>query len=157
MEPHDWARFLRDRLDQTGPHAPLDGFTRGGYRLVYTETASDWIKAYEKTRKLTDLTYSGGLVISADGTIAGVMWDSPAFNAGLTVGTRLIAVEGRAYDAEDLKAAIKARVSPLSLLVRTGDAFRTVALVYPDGLRYPSLLKTGSGAGSLEALLAPRR
>jgi predicted metalloprotease with PDZ domain len=156
VQPHDWAKFLQDHLDNTSQHAPLDGFTRGSYRLVYTDTPTDWIKGYEKARKITDLSYSGGLIIAADGTIAGVMWDSPAFDAGLTVGTKLVAVEGRAYDAEDLKAAIKAKFSPLSLLVRTGDAFRTVSFSYTGGLRYPSLVKSGTGASSLEALLAPR-
>jgi predicted metalloprotease with PDZ domain len=156
VQPHDWAGFLRDHLESMSPHAPLDGLTRGGYRLVYTETPSDWIKGIEKVRKVTDLSFSGGLVIGADGMIAGVAWDSAAFNAGLTVGTKLVAVDGRAYEAEDLRAAIKAKVSPLSLLVRTGDAYRTVAFIYTGGLRYPSLVKVGSGASRLDALLAPR-
>src|SRR5690606_18367274 len=39
VHPHDWATFLRTRLDASGPDAkaPLDGLTRGGYRLSYTD------------------------------------------------------------------------------------------------------------------------
>ena len=103
------------------------------------------------------LRYSGGFVLGKEGEITEVAWDSPAFNAGLSVGTKLIAVNGRALDTDRLKGAIKSRKSPLSLLVRTGDVYRTVELNYNDGLRYPTLEKTGTGQGSLDALLAPKR
>jgi len=156
VQTNDWAAFLRARLENVGDHAPLDGITRGGYRLVYTETPSDWFKSYEKVRKITDLTYSGGLVLDKEGSIIETAWDSPAFNAGLTVGTKLIAVNNRAFDADQLKTAIKAKKSPLSLLVRTGDIYRTIELNYDGGLRYPNLEKTGQGPGSLEALLSPK-
>jgi len=156
VQPYDWAKFLRDRLENTSQHAPLDGLTRGGYELVYTDTPTEWTKGYEKQRKVTDLSYSGGFVLSRDGEFVGVVWDSAAFNAGLTVGTKLVAVDGRSYDADDLKASIKAKKSPLSLLVRTGDIYRTVVFDYAGGLRYPKLSKTGTGAGSLDALLLPK-
>ncbi|MDB6114057.1 MAG: peptidase domain protein [Lacunisphaera sp.] len=157
VQPHDWATFLHERVDKISEHAPLEGFTRGGYRLVYTDTATDWFKSNEKKRKITDLSYSGGLTLGAEGAILGVAWDSPAFNAGLTVGTKIIALSNRAFDADQFKAAIKAK-KPLNLLVRTGDIFRTVELNYHDGLRYPRLEKIpGSpAAGSLDALLAPK-
>src|SRR6478672_928707 len=37
--PHDWATFLRSRLDAVGPDAkaPLDGIARAGYRLTYVD------------------------------------------------------------------------------------------------------------------------
>jgi len=156
VQPYDWARFLRDRLENTSQHAPLDGLGRGGYQLIYTDTPSDWFKSYEKLRKVTDLSYSGGIALGKNGEITGVVWDSPAFDAGLTVGTTLIAVDGRAYDVDDLKETIKSKKSPVSLLVRTGDIFRTVVLNYDGGLRYPNLKKTDVAAGSLDALLAPK-
>jgi predicted metalloprotease with PDZ domain len=156
VQTNDWAAFLQARLEHVSDHAPLDGFTRGGYRLVYTDTPTEWFKANEKARKITDLTYSGGFVLGKEGDVAEVAWDSPAFNAGLTVGAKLIAVNGRALDTDQLKTAIKARKSPLSLLVKTGDIFRTIALNYDGGLRYPKLEKTGSGPSSLDTLLAPK-
>ncbi len=156
VQSNDWAAFLQARLEHVSDHAPLDGFARGGYRLVYTDTPTEWFKSNEKARKITDLTYSGGFVLGKEGEITEVAWDSPAFNAALTVGTKLIAVNGRALDTDQLKAAIKARKSPLSLLVKTGDIYRTIALNYDGGLRYPKLEKTGSGPSSLDALLAPK-
>jgi hypothetical protein len=156
VQAYDWAQFLRDRLVTVRPHAPLDGLSRGGYQLVFTDTESDWLKALETEEDYTDLRYSVGLLIGKDAEITGVIWDGPAFNAGLTVGTKLIAVDGRAYDVDDLKAAIKAEESPLSLLVRTGDRFRTVALSFDGGLRYPALKKIDPHAHSLDDLLAPK-
>lgn len=156
IQPNDWDTFLRTRVDETTAQAPLDGITRGGYRLVYTDTPTNWFKASETSRKVTDLSFSVGFVINRDAQITAVGWDSPAFDAGITVGTRIIAVNGRAYDSDDLKQAIKAKRAPLSLLVRTGDIFRTVELTYTDGLRYPKLEKTGEAPASLDALLAPK-
>jgi predicted metalloprotease with PDZ domain len=156
VQPYDWASFLHTRLDNVSTNAPLDGFTRGGYHLVYTDTPTDWFKASEKERKTTDLTYSVGFTLGKEGDVTGVAWNGPAFNAGLTVGSKLIAVNGHALDTDQLKAAIKAKKSPLSLLVKTGDIYRTIDLNYDGGLRYPKFEKTGTGPSSLEALLSPK-
>ena len=156
VQPYDWAGFLHQRLDVVSDHAPLDGFARGGYQLVYTNVASDYFKTGEKLRKITDLTYSGGFTLGKDGEITDVAWDGPAFNAGLSVGSKLIAVNGRALDTEQLKRDIKAKKSPLTLLVRSGDIFRTTQLVYDGGLRYPRLVKNVPSATSLDDLLAPK-
>ena len=32
-----------------------------------------------------------------------MLWDSPAFNAGLTVGSQIVAVNGRNFDGDALK------------------------------------------------------
>ena len=59
--PYDWAGFLTKRLTEHAKGAPLDGFTRGGYRLVYRETPSAWFKQNEKYRETADFDYSLGL------------------------------------------------------------------------------------------------
>ena len=156
VQTNDWSAFLRARLDNVSDHAPLEGFARGGYQLVYTNKPGEFFKAYEKARKITDLMYSGGFVLGKEGEITEVAWDGPAFNASLTVGTKLIAVNSRALDTDQLKAAIKAKKSPLNLLVKTGDIYRTVELKYDGGLRYPKFEKTNSTPGSLDALLTPK-
>lgn len=157
VQPHDWASFLRSRVEQTTEHPPLDWITRGGYQLVYTDTPTDWSKTAEKKRKGTDLSYSLGLTLGAEGAITGVAWGSPAYHAGLTIGAKLIAVNNRALDPDQLKSTIKAKTSPLSLLVRSGDLFRTVEINYTGGLRYPRLERIpGSTATSLDALLTAR-
>jgi predicted metalloprotease with PDZ domain len=156
IETNDWATFLKDRLENVSDHAPLDGLSRGGYRLSYTNEPTAWFRANEKARTITDLTYSGGFILGKEGEITDVLWDSPAFNAGLTVGSTLVAVNNRALDTDQLKADIKAKKSPLSLLVKTGDIYRTIEFNYEGGLRYPQLEKIGPGPSTLDDLLAPK-
>lgn len=158
VQPYDWATFLRDRLEGHGP-APLDGITRGGYKLTYTETPSDYFKESETRRKVTDLTYSLGMIIAAEGRLTDVLWEGPAYKIGLTVGTQIIAVNGIAFDADRLKATIKdAKQSgaAIELLVKNGDRFRTVKIDYHDGLRYPHLERDGSAPARLDQILTPR-
>jgi predicted metalloprotease with PDZ domain len=159
VQPYDWATFLRSRLDGHGPGAPLDGIARGGYKLVYTDTPSSYFKDAEVRRKITDLTYSLGMTIAAEGKLSDVLWEGPAYKAGLTVGTQIIAVNGIALDADQLKRAIadaNKTKAAIELLVKNGDRYRTVKIDYHDGLRYPHLEREGSAAGSLDQILTPR-
>jgi predicted metalloprotease with PDZ domain len=100
--------------------------------------------------------FSGGFVLGKEGEITEVAWDSPAFNAGMTVGSKLIAINDRALDTDELKSAIKARKIPLRFLLRTRDVYRTTEFKYDGGLRYPKLEKTASEPGTLDALLLPK-
>jgi predicted metalloprotease with PDZ domain len=159
VQPYDWRGYLQRRVYDVAPQPPLEGITQGGYNLVYTAEPTKWWKSIEKLRKGNDLTYSGGFAIGNDGKIQSVLWDSPAFNAGLTIGDEVVALNGRAFDGDALKEAIKAAAGQgpaPQLLVKSGDLFRTINLDWHGGLRYPRLVKTGRGNGTLDALLAPR-
>jgi len=159
IQPYDWRGYLDRRVNDVAAQPPLEGITQGGYRLAFVDEPTKWIKSAEKRAKNNDLTYSGGLVVGNDGKVSSVLWDSAAFNAGITVGTKIIAVNGRTFDGDALKQAIKAAkdngAAP-ELLVNSGDVFRTVKLDWHGGLRYPKLEKIGKGNGTLDALLAPR-
>jgi predicted metalloprotease with PDZ domain len=159
VQPYDWRGYLQRKVYGVAPEAPLDGINQGGYKLVFTPEPTMWIKSAEMQAKNSDLTYSGGFVVGNDGKITSVLWDSPAFNAGLSIGSQIVAVNGRNFDMDGIKQAIKdaanGGASP-QLLVHDGDLYRTVALDWHGGLRYPRLEKTGKGPGSLDALLAPR-
>ena len=160
VQPHDWASFLRRRLDGHGPGAPLEGVTRGGYRLVYTATPSDHTKTEEARRKITDLAYSLGVVLNKDGEFTAVQWEGPAFKAGLADGVKLIAVNGVAYDSDRLKEAVtaaKGGKAPIELLVKTGERYRTVPIAYHDGLRYPRFERIAGTPARLDDILAARK
>jgi predicted metalloprotease with PDZ domain len=161
VEPYDWATFLRTRLDGHAAGAPLDGLHRGGYKLVFTETPSAYWTSVETTRtKSSDFTYSLGLVVDKEGALNSVAWDSPAFKAGLTAGTRLVAVNGIAWDPAKLREAVtlaKGQSAPIELLVRNDDRFRVVRVDYHDGLRYPHLERDASQPARLDDILAPRK
>jgi predicted metalloprotease with PDZ domain len=159
VEPHDWRAFLRQRLDETTPRAPLDGLERGGYRLIYTETPTDFAKANESRRKVTDLTFSLGAVVDSTGKITSVMWDGPIFRAGLSSDVQIVAVNNIAFDGEKLKAAVKATREngpPVELLIKQGDRYSSIRLDYHDGLRYPRLERINGTRALLDNILEPR-
>lgn len=156
--PYDWAGFLNARLTGKGAHAPLDGITRGGYTLSYSETASPYLKAGMKSSKTLNLFYSLGLNVKA-GKIVAVLWDSPAFNAGLSVGQEIAAINGITYSDDAIRDAVTAAKggnTPIRLTIKRGNTLRDVMIPYYGGLRYPVLVKTGTGEGALDRLLAPR-
>jgi predicted metalloprotease with PDZ domain len=160
VQPYDWATFLRARLDGHGPGAPLDGLARGGYKLVYTEKPSDYFRDSEKRRRVTDLNYSLGMVASDDGKLTEVLWEGPAFERALTVGTEIVAINGAAFSGARLRSAVTDAKTPgtaIELLVSNGERYRTVRFDYHDGLRYPHLERTGSTPGRIDEILAPRK
>jgi predicted metalloprotease with PDZ domain len=158
VQPYDWAAFLRERLESHGA-APLDGIARGGYRLAYSDTPSDYFKKMETRRKITDLTFSLGLVVGRESKLTDVLWGGPAHTAGLTVGTQIVAVDGLAYDSDRLKELVKVAKTnnaPIELLIKNGDRYSTVHIDYHDGLRYPLLQRDASVPARLDEILSPR-
>ncbi len=155
---HDWAGFLSQRLTEKANSAPLGGLEQGGYRLVYSDTPSAFIKDVEKRAKELSLTYSLGGTISK-AKLTSVVWDGPFFNAGLTMGAEIIAVNGAAYSDEAMKDAItaaKGGKDPIRLIVKTGQRVRDVPVSWTGGLRYPKLEKIGTTSGSIDRLLQAR-
>lgn len=156
VQPYDWAKFLHDRLYNTSTHAPLDGFTRGGATVVYTEKPSDYIKSYSDLRHVSDFMFSLGLTVSKKGTVSDVLWGSPAWQAGITRDQDLLAVNGEAYDPEALQDVITSAknkdAAPIEMLLKDGDRYHTVSVTYHGGLRYPHL---DGNTQLLDALLAP--
>jgi predicted metalloprotease with PDZ domain len=156
VQAFDWAPFLRSRLDGHGSGAPLDGLARAGWKLVYKDAPSDATKASEERSKSSDFSYSLGISVKQDGAIAGVVWDGVAFRAGLAGNSSIVAVNNRAYKAEVLKAAIKAAKgskAPIDLLVKQGSNYRTIALDYHGGARYPHLERIAGSKDRLGTIL----
>ncbi|RYD16974.1 MAG: M61 family peptidase [Lysobacteraceae bacterium] len=154
---HDWSGYLRSRLDAHTP--PLDGLAASGWKLVYADTPNAFHQLEQASRKETDHAASIGLVVgSDDGRIRDVRWEGPAFKAGLAPGGSLVAVNGRAFEAEVLREAIAAGSSgqPIELLVRSGEWYRSVRIDYRGGLRYPRLERIAGRPDRLRAILAPR-
>ena len=130
-----------------------------GYRLVYAEEPSSFITDGERRAKNVDLSYSLGLTVKSSGEVSQVMWDGPAFDAGLRISDKIVAVAGNAYSDERLKEAItaaKGGKAPIRLLIQSGDRFRDVEIAYAGGLRYPRLEKAANGAATLDRLLEPK-
>jgi predicted metalloprotease with PDZ domain len=158
VQPYDWGSFLAKRLESHGP-APLDGVTRGGYKLTYGDTPTDYFRNSELRRRVSDLMFSLGCVVSDDGRLTEVLWDGPAFKNSLTLGTQIISVNGSAYSGERIKEAIRNAQkdgTPIELNVKNGDRYRSITFDYRDGLRYPRLERDASKPARLDQILAKR-
>ncbi|HEY2346518.1 MAG TPA: hypothetical protein VGH80_11620 [Xanthomonadaceae bacterium] len=160
VQPDDWAKFLRDRLD--GKQPLTGGIEASGWRLVYTDEPGALAKARAKDDKSgsQDYFYSLGFYVDKSGKIDQVRWDSPAFNAGIGSGMTLVAVNDMEFGKDALSDAIKAAKTdkaPIRLLVKEFDHFRTIAVDWHDGLRYPHLERIEGKPDLLTAILAPRK
>lgn len=158
VQPNDWDSFLHERIDQPGAPVPLAGIERGGYRLVFRDEPNPYDKAAASLRKQLDLTFSLGARVGMAGSILEVQWGGPLFQAGIGSGATIVAVGGRTYSDDTLKAAINAaRTSrePIRLFVKEGTRVREVALDYHDGLRWPWLERKVQGEALLDSLLRP--
>jgi len=158
VQPNDWAKFLKERLESTAPHAPLNGIINGGYKLVYTAERSDYQKTYENVRKSADLTYSLGLEVQESGEISDVHVGSPAFKAGIAPAARIIAVNGREFSTPEIRHAVEDSVrstSPISLIVKDGEFYKTYAIDYHGGEQYPHLERDAAKPDLLSEIIRP--
>jgi predicted metalloprotease with PDZ domain len=168
VQPYDWTEFFRTLVYQVNPRVPENGIMRGGYRLVYNDTEPEWMKHMDKSRGTSFATSLGFTVKGEGGTddgdspgvagsITGVMWDSPAFRAGMTPEMELQAVNDQAFSISNLRQAILAAEksnAPIKLLLKRAKEFITLTVDYHAGLRYPHLERVESTTDRLDAILA---
>lgn len=159
VQPYDWRTFLMDRVNATGPRAPLGGIERGGYRLIYNDADNQFLQDRADAMGLIDAISSLGFRINdEDGSLADVVPGTPAYDAGLAPGMKLIAVNGRRYTSDVFRDAMLATgkaPSTLTLLVETNDFFSQHTIQYGKGLQQPHLERDGSRPDLLEKHMAP--
>jgi len=162
---YDWRGFFRTRLDSTGPRAPLGGIEGSGWRLVYTDAMNQNLRSIEQANDETDLRFSIGLSLRHkedprdDGTVLDVIPGTPAAQAGIGPGMKLIAVNGRHWSPAVLREAVRAAKGtsePIDLLVENAGIHKTYRLDYHDGERYPHLVREASRPDLLEQIIRPR-
>jgi predicted metalloprotease with PDZ domain len=144
---YDWRGFWTERLTNHGPGAPLGGIEGSGWKVVYDEFPSEMDRGGEGGMHFIDVAYSIGIDLREDGTITDTVEGMPAALAGIGPGMKLIAVNGRHYSPEVLRDALrtgKTSTAPLELLVENTDYFKTYALDYHGGERYPHLVRDDS-------------
>ncbi|MGH9507274.1 MAG: M61 family metallopeptidase [Terriglobales bacterium] len=158
VQPYDWAHFFRTRVDEIQRQPPIGGITLGGYRVVYNDHRSGWMRHKQRFGG-DNFATSLGLRVGKGGNLTEVWWDSPAFRAGITLGMRIVAVNGHAYSPERLSRAIVAAepgsAGPITLLLMRGDRYHSVQITYHGGLRIPHLERVPGMPDRLDAILAP--
>jgi predicted metalloprotease with PDZ domain len=149
IAPHDWREFFTQRVNSHGPGAPVGGLENSGWKLVYSETPNDSRAAGEIALHLTDVQFSLGFLVRDSGgengdEVTDVIPGSPAALAGIAPGMKLVAVNTRKWNPEDLHAAIKQAKGgrePIELLIENEDFFQTYRVDYHSGERFPHLEK----------------
>jgi len=152
--PFDWTSFLQEKLNSTSNDAPVGGIENGGWKVVYNEEP---LHLWGRRNNVGD-AYSIGLQISANGDVSDSMVGSPAFNAGITSGMKVVGVNGRVYTHElldDAIAASKNTSKQITLLVVDDDYFKTCVIEYHGGERYPHLVRDGAKPDYLDELIKP--
>jgi predicted metalloprotease with PDZ domain len=158
VAPFDWASFWKTRLNATGKGAVLAGVEASGWSIVYSDTPTQMQKSFEEAQKVTDVRYSLGFSVREDGTILDVLPSSAAGKAGVGPGQKLVAVNGRRWNKDMLRDAIRetrTRSAPVEVLVENGEFFRTYRVDYAGGERYPRLEAAAGRPDVLADIIRP--
>jgi predicted metalloprotease with PDZ domain len=136
----------------------LNGIVNGGYNLVYTAERSDYWKTREDVRRIIDVSYSLGFAAHDSGDIIDVHLDTPAFKAGLSPNTKIIAVNGRQFSMAVLHQAVQDSVktnTPIALIIKDGEYYRTSNVDYHGGEKYPHVIRDKSKPDLISEIIRP--
>ncbi|KAF1722246.1 aminopeptidase [Pseudoxanthomonas wuyuanensis] len=154
--PIDWSKHLNERLDT---HLPLvlGGLDRAGWELVYDDKPTSTFLQYEAEMGGYDVRHSLGMVVDTRGRVQSVMWDGPAYRAGIGPGAVLEAINGEAFSGEALLSAIEKSADNPIFFRMSIDAYRSdLEIDYDGGPRYPHLRRIGGRPDRLTQLLKSR-
>ena len=160
VTPYDWRGFLTDRIKKVAVHAPLAGFENGGWKLVYTDKPSARTNTEMYNRHFLDCVASLGFTVSTDtGRVQDVVHGSLADKAAIGPGMRIVAVNGRKFEATRLTDALQSAMNdkaPIQLLIENTEYYRTASIDYHDGPRYPHLVRDSSKPDLLGEIIKPK-
>jgi len=155
VAPYDWAGFFHQHLDSTSPEMPQGGIQNAGWQVKFNDKPLNLPGRHGETSD----TYSIGLQVGGDGTVADSIVGGPAFEAGISSGMKVVGVNGRVFTPELLDDAVKdAKDSskPITLLVVVDDYYRTATIAYHGGPQYPHLVREEGKPDYLDELIKPR-
>ncbi len=156
VAPYDWTGFLKTRVYDLAPHAPMDGITHGGWKLVYTDKPTDFFKTTE--RGGVNASLSAGFVAGPKGEVFDVTPGTAAFAAGFVPGMEIVSINGRAFSGEGLHEALRSAKDSkdaIHLTVKSGTFVKDLTLDYHGGERYPRLERVEGTPDVLAQILAP--
>jgi predicted metalloprotease with PDZ domain len=133
----------------------VGGIENGGWKVVM----NDKPPRSQERRGGPGYTYSLGMQIGADGTVADAIVGGPAFKAGIAPGMKVIGVNSRVYTADVLADAVKAAQDskdPIALQVVSDDYIHTFNVDYHGGPQFPHLVRVEDSPDYLDELIKPR-
>ncbi|MGH8225717.1 MAG: M61 family metallopeptidase [Gammaproteobacteria bacterium] len=156
---YDWSGYLKNLLNKPQAQAPLGGITGGGWKLVYSSTPNPYQQSREMIHNFTDAMFTVGLTVGKSGRIDDVLWDGPAFKAGLAPGMEIIGVNGNSFKKGVLRRAIAASAKQggdtITIAVKGEGVVERYTIKYDGGLRYPHLERITGTPDYLDEIVAP--
>ena len=156
LAPADWKTFLNQHLFTHAASDAIVGLARAGWQLTYTSVPTETFLQDEADAGVINLDDSIGAQFRPNGSVRSVMWNSPAFRAGLAPDISVVAVNGQPLSSAVLLSAIADSAStPLRLTLQDGETHRDAIVFYAGPLRYPHLERIPNTPDRLTSLLAP--
>ena len=155
---HDWAGFLRARIESHSAEPPLGGITDGGYRLVFRDTPSAWTVLSEGNSGAINFWNTLGLQLGPQGGTQDVLVGGLADKAGFGPGMKILAINGRAFSPEVLQQAVrdaKGGQQPLEFITENTGFYKVLTIDYHDGPKYPALERVSGTPDRLDDILGP--
>lgn len=152
VAPYDWAGFFKTRLNSVSLEAPTGGIENGGWKVTYSAEPS---KMPGRRGESIGDDYSIGLTLGNDGAVNASIYGSPAWQAGIGPGMKVVGVNGRVYTHDGLQDALKTG-QPVELLAIVDDYYKTFTVDYRGGPKYPHLVPQDGKADVLDELIKAR-
>ena len=155
VAPYDWAGFFHQHVDLVAPKMPDGGIRKGGWNVEFNDHPVHFPGRHGATGDL----YTIGLQLGEDGSVRDSIVGSPAFEAGISSGMKVVGVNSHIYTKDVLQDAIKASkdtTAPISILVLHDDYYHTCTVNYHGGERFPHLVRDESKPDYLDDLAKPR-
>jgi predicted metalloprotease with PDZ domain len=158
VAPYNWHAFFERYVYSISPQPPADEIERSGYRYVVTDKPNAYQAGFDKVSKTITSWLDVGLRLSADGEVTDVREGYPAWNAGVGIGMKIVAIGNREFTPDAWRDAVKATTSnfaPIVLLVKHEDNYEDVTLTYRGGLKYPHLVRIKGTVDMLGDIVRP--
>jgi predicted metalloprotease with PDZ domain len=152
VAPYDWAGLFKTRLNSVSPEAPTGGIENGGWKVAYSAEPP---KMPGRRGESIGEDYSIGLTLGNDGAVSASIYGSPAWQAGIGPGMKVVGVNGRVYTHDLLEDALKTG-QPVELMAIVDDYYKTFTVDYRGGPKYPHLVQQEGKADVLDELIRAR-
>ncbi len=137
--PYDWHGFFQRYVYDISPHPPSDDLARAGWKLVYNGKPNKFIEARDSAFHGLTYWYSLGINITGKGQITDVREGSPAWQAGLSPGVTILAVDGQEWDPDALEYAVKTgqhSSAGIVFIANNNGGVGSYTLNYHGGIRF---------------------
>ncbi len=155
VQPFDWASFFKSRLESVGGKFPIGGIENSGWKLVFTDEPC----AKARGSNAYDFTYSIGLVLGGEANVSDVIFGSPAWEAGIGPGMKLLTVDKKRWSLpawREALASAQANGGKIVFELETENGLKAVTVAYDGKERFPHLQADPSRFDMLDEILRPR-